>query len=181
MINSPLIENNMFDTLTFSKKMQNAGMTQNVAEQLAYSLLNFQNNQFENLLTKNEFKKFETEVRRNIENVKSDIQEVKNDIEEVKNDIEEVKNDIEEVKNDIEEVKNDIEDVKNDIEEVRWDIEEFRAEIKSIRFDFKNDVENLVSKKEFNLKMKNLELNITIKMGLMMASGIGILALLIKI
>ncbi len=153
MINSPLIENNMFDTLTFSKKMQNAGMTQNVAEQLAYSLLNFQNNQFENLLTKNEFKKFETEVRRNIENVKSDIQEVKNDIEEV----------------------------KNDIEEVRWDIEEFRAEIKSIRFDFKNDVENLVSKKEFNLKMKNLELNITIKMGLMMASGIGILALLIKI
>ena len=181
MINSPLIENNMFDTLTFSKKMQNAGMTQNVAEQLAYSLLNFQNNQFENLLTKNEFKKFETEVRRNIENVKSDIQEVKNDIEEVKNDIEEVKNDIEEVKNDIEDVKNDIEDVKNDIEEVRWDIEEFRAEIKSIRFDFKNDVENLVSKKEFNLKMKNLELNITIKMGLMMASGIGILALLIKI
>ena len=174
MINSPLIENNMFDTLTFSKKMQNAGMTQNVAEQLAYSLLNFQNNQFENLLTKNEFKKFETEVRRNIENVKSDIQEVKNDIEEVKNDIEEVKNDIEDV-------KNDIEDVKNDIEEVRWDIEEFRAEIKSIRFDFKNDVENLVSKKEFNLKMKNLELNITIKMGLMMASGIGILALLIKI
>ena len=167
MINSPLIENNMFDTLTFSKKMQNAGMTQNVAEQLAYSLLNFQNNQFENLLTKNEFKKFETEVRRNIEDVKSDIEEVKNDIEEVKNDIEEV--------------KNDIEDVKNDIEEVRWDIEEFRAEIKSIRFDFKNDVENLVSKKEFNLKMKNLELNITIKMGLMMASGIGILALLIKI
>ena len=146
MINSPLIENNMFDTLTFSKKMQNAGMTQNVAEQLAYSLLNFQNNQFENLLTKNEFKKFETEVRRNIEDVKSDIEEV-----------------------------------KNDIEEVRWDIEEFRAEIKSIRFDFKNDVENLVSKKEFNLKMKNLELNITIKMGLMMASGIGILALLIKI
>ena len=174
MINSPLIENNMFDTLTFSKKMQNAGMTQNVAEQLAYSLLNFQNNQFENLLTKNEFKKFETEVRRNIEDVKSDIEEVKNDIEEVKNDIEEVKNDIEDV-------KNDIEDVKNDIEEVRWDIEEFRAEIKSIRFDFKNDVENLVSKKEFNLKMKNLELNITIKMGLMMASGIGILALLIKI
>jgi septal ring factor EnvC (AmiA/AmiB activator) len=174
MINSPLIENNMFDTLTFSKKMQNAGMTQNLAEQLAYSLLNFQNNQFENLLTKNEFKKFEKEVRRDIEDVKSDIEEVKNDIEEVKNDIEEVKNDIEEVKNDIEEVK-------NDIEEVRWDIEEFRAEIKSIRFDFKNDVENLVSKKEFNLKMKNLELNITIKMGLIMASGIGILALLIKI
>ena len=29
--------------------------------------------------------------------------------------------------------------------------------------------------------MKNLELNITIKMGLIMASGIGILALLIKI
>ena len=160
MINSPLIENNMFDTLTFSKKMQNAGMTQNLAEQLAYSLLNFQNNQFENLLTKNEFKKFEKEVRRDIEDVKSDIEEVKNDIEEVKNDIEEV---------------------KNDIEEVRWDIEEFRAEIKSIRFDFKNDVENLVSKKEFNLKMKNLELNITIKMGLIMASGIGILALLIKI
>ncbi len=153
MINSPLIENNMFDTLTFSKKMQNAGMTQNLAEQLAYSLLNFQNNQFENLLTKNEFKKFEKEVRRDIEDVKSDIEEVKNDIEEV----------------------------KNDIEEVRWDIEEFRAEIKSIRFDFKNDVENLVSKKEFNLKMKNLELNITIKMGLIMASGIGILALLIKI
>ena len=146
MINSPLIENNMFDTLTFSKKMQNAGMTQNLAEQLAYSLLNFQNNQFENLLTKNEFKKFEKEVRRDIEDVKSDIEEV-----------------------------------KNDIEEVRWDIEEFRAEIKSIRFDFKNDVENLVSKKEFNLKMKNLELNITIKMGLIMASGIGILALLIKI
>jgi hypothetical protein len=153
MINSPLIEGHMFDTLTFSKKMQKAGMTQPIADQLAYGLLNFQVNQFENLLTKNEFRKFELEVRR----------------------------DIEEVKTDIIGVKNDIEGVKNDIELVRKDIEEFRGEIKSIRFDFKNEVENLVTKKEFNLKMQNLELNITIKMGIIMASDIGILALLIKL
>lgn len=164
----------MFDTLTFSKKMQKAGMTQPIADQLAYGLLNFQVNQFENLLTKNEFRKFELEVRR-------DIEEVKTDIIGVKNDIEGVKSDIEEIKSDIEGVKNDIEGVKNDIELVRKDIEEFRGEIKSIRFDFKNEVENLVTKKEFNLKMQNLELNITIKMGIIMASGIGILALLIKL
>ena len=59
MQNTPLIEKNMFNTLAFSKKMQNVGMTQAVSEELASTLLNMHVNQFENLLTKNEFCKFD--------------------------------------------------------------------------------------------------------------------------
>ena len=46
--------------------------------------------------------------------------------------------------------------------------------------EFKNEIEKMVTKVEFNEKIKNLELAITIKLGFIMVSGITILGLLIK-
>jgi len=120
-----LIEKNMFNTLAFSKKMQNVGMTQAVSEELASTLLNMHVNQFENLLTKNEFCKFEIEIKN--------------------------------------EIKKEIDGVRKEIDEV------------------KSELENFVTKKEFYAEMKNLSLNLTIKMGVIMTTGVGALGLLIKL
>ncbi len=125
MQNTPLIEKNMFNTLAFSKKMQNVGMTQAVSEELASTLLNMHVNQFENLLTKNQFCKFEIEIKK--------------------------------------EIKKEIDGVRKEIDEV------------------KNELENFVTKKEFYAEMKNLSLNLTIKMGVIMTTGVGALGLLIKL
>ncbi len=125
MQNTPLIEKNMFNTLAFSKKMQNVGMTQAVSEELASTLLNMHVNQFENLLTKNEFCKFENEIKN--------------------------------------EIKKEIDGVRKEIDEV------------------KSELENFVTKKEFYAEMKNLSLNLTIKMGVIMTTGVGALGLLIKL
>jgi hypothetical protein len=134
MQNTPLIEKNMFNTLAFSKKMQNVGMTQAVSEELASSLLNMHVNQFENLLTKNEFCKFENEIKNEMENFVT------------KNEFSRFEN----------EIKKDIDGIKK-------------------------EMENFVTKKEFYAETKNLSLNLTIKMGIIMTAGIGVLSLLLKL
>ncbi len=141
MLNTPLVEKNMFNTLVFSKKMQNVGMSQEVAEELSSALLNIHINQFENLLTKKEFSIFESDIKKNIDEVKN---EMENFI----------------TKKEFSRFENEI---KKDIDEV------------------KNEMENFVTKKEFYAETKNLSLNITIKMGIIMTTGIGALALLIKL
>ena len=134
MQNTPLIEKNMFNTLAFSKKMQNVGMTQAVSEELASTLLTMHVNQFENLLTKNEFCKFEIEIRKEIDWVKKEIENFV---------------------------------TKNEFSRFETDI--------------KKEMENFVTKKEFYAEMKNLSLNLTIKMGVIMTTGVGALGLLIKL
>ncbi len=141
MQNTPLIEKNMFNTLAFSKKMQNVGMTQAVSEELASTLLNMHVNQFENLLTKNEFCKFEIEIKNEMENFVT------------KNEFSRFEN----------EIKKEIDGVRKEIDEV------------------KSEMENFVTKKEFYAEMKNLSLNLTIKMGVIMTTGVGALGLLIKL
>ena len=125
MQNSPFVENNSFNTLAFSKKMQNVGMAQEVAEELESTFFNMHINQFENLLTKNEFCKFENEIKH--------------------------------------EIKHEIDGVKKEIDGI------------------KSEMENFVTKKEFYAETKNLSLNITIKMGIIMTAGIGVLSLLLKL
>jgi archaellum component FlaC len=132
MQNSPFVENNSFNTLAFSKKMQNVGMTKEVAEELASTFFNMHINQFENLLTKNEFCKFENEIKH-------------------------------EIKHEIDGVKKEIDGVKKEIDGI------------------KSEMENFVTKKEFYAETKNLSLNITIKMGIIMTAGIGVLSLLLKL
>ena len=149
MLNTPLVENNMFNTLAFSKKMQNVGMTQKVAEELATTLFNLHLNQFENLLTKKEFSRFEGEIKKEIDGVKYEIDGVKKEIDVVKHEIDGVKHEIDGVKHEIDGVK--------------------------------REMENFITKKEFYAETKNLSLNLTIKMGIIMTAGIGVLSLIIKL
>ena len=163
MLNSPLVENNMFNTLAFSKKMQNVGMTQEVAEELASTLFNLHLNQFENLLTKKEFSRFEGEIKKEIDGVKYEIDGVKKEIDGVKHEIDGVKHEIDGVKHEIGGVKKEIDGVKREIDGV------------------KREMENFVTKKEFYAETKNLSLNLTIKMGIIMTAGISVLSLILKL
>jgi molecular chaperone DnaK (HSP70) len=141
MLQSPIVENNpMFDTLSFSKKMQKAGMTEMIADELAYSLRDMHSNHFESLLTKEEFQKFEKEIRSEIEDIRSEIDGLL----------------------------------------TKEEFQKFEKEIRSEIENIHNEFEKMVTKKEFDIKIKNLELSITIKMGLIMATGISVLGLMIK-
>jgi hypothetical protein len=141
MFSSPLFENNMFNTLAFFKKMQNVGMTQEIAEELALTFLNINNNQFENLVNKQDFSKFEIEIKSEIAEIKSEIAEIKLDM-------------------------------KNFV--TKQEFFEFKNEIKS-------EMANFITKKEFYAEMKNLSLNLAVKLGIIMTTGIGALGLLIKL
>ena len=170
MLNTPLVENNMFNTLAFSKKMQNVGMTEKVAEELAITLFNLHLNQFENLLTKKEFSRFEGEIKKEIDGVKYEIDGVKKEIDVVKHEIDGVKHEIDGVKREIDGVKHEIDGVKHEIDGVKREID-----------GVKREMENFITKKEFYAETKNLSLNLTIKMGIIMTAGIGVLSLIIKL
>jgi len=165
MHKTPLFENNMFNTLAFSKKMQNVGMTKEIAEELSSTLFNIHINQFENLLTKNEFCKFENEIKHEIDGVKKEIDQFENLL--TKNEFCKFEN----------EIKHEIDGVKKEIDGVKKEIDGVKKEIDGI----KNEMENFITKKEFYAETKNLSLNITIKMGIIMATGIGVLSLILKL
>ena len=66
---------------------------------------------------------------------------------------------------------------KRDIEELKRDIEELKRDIKGL----KRDIEGLKrDMKEIEFKIKELESKLTIKLGIMLAVGITLLAVLIK-
>ena len=138
MLQSPLINDlNMFDTLSFSQKMQKAGMTEILANEMAFTLRDMNVGHFNALLTRQEFKNFEKEICFEIEEIRGEMENLVTKT-------------------------------------------EFKNFEKEIRVEFKNEIEKMVTKTEFNTKIKNLELNITIKMGAIMATGIGILTMIIK-
>ena len=152
MLQSPLINDlNMFDTLSFSQKMQKAGMTELLANELAYTLRDMNVGHFNTLLTREEFKNFEKEMRFEIEEIRDEMKNLVTKTE-----------------------------FQNFEKEMRKEIEYIHDDIQEIRVEFKNEIEKMVTKTEFNTKIKNLELNITIKMGVIMATGIGILTMIIK-
>ena len=143
MPQTPIINDlNMFDTLSFSQKMQKSGMTEILANELAFSLRDMNVNHFDLLLTREEFQRFEKEIRNDFYNFEKEIHA--------------------------------------EIDEVRNDIDEVRHEVKEVRIEFKNEIEKLVTKTEFNTKIKNLELSITIKMGVIVTAGISVLGMMIK-
>ena len=125
----------MLDTLSFSQKMQKSGMTEILANELAFSLRDMNVNHFDLLLTREEFQRFEKEIRNDFYNFEK---------------------------------------------EIHAEIDEVRHEVKEVRIEFKNEIEKLVTKTEFNTKIKNLELSITIKMGFIMTAGISVLGMMIK-
>ena len=159
MLKSPLIENlTMFDTLSFSKKMQKVGMTELLANELAYTLRDMNVGHFNTLLTREEFKNFEKEICFEIEEIRGEVKEVRD---EMKNLV----------------TKTEFQNFEN---EMRKEIEYIHDDIQEIRVEFKNEIEKMVTKTEFNTKIKNLELNITVKMGAIMVAGISVLTMIIK-
>ena len=183
----------MLDTLSFSQNMQQAGMAKEIADMLAFNLKNLQINQLENLLTKNEFRIFEKEMHYFQTNMNDFRNETKiffeNFKQETKADSMDFKN---EVRADIADFKNE---VRTEIRELKTEIAEFKKEIKTEMVEFKNEVradiaefkeeinnkiENLVSKKEFYSELNKLNLNLTIRLGTIMVTGMGILGFFLK-
>ena len=172
MLQSPLINDlNMFDTLSFSQKMQKAGMTEILANEMAFTLRDMNVGHFNKLLTRQEFKNFEKEICFEIEEIRGEMENLVTKTE-FKNFEKEIRIEMENLV-----TKTEFQNFEN---EMRKEIEYIHDDIQEIRVEFKNEIEKMVTKTEFNTKIKNLELNITIKMGAIMAAGISILTMIIK-
>ena len=186
MLKSPLIENlTMFDTLSFSQKMQKVGMTELLANELAYTLRDMNVGHFNTLLTREEFKNFEKEICFEIEEIRGEVKEVRDEMKnlvtktEFQNFEKEIRFEIEEIRGEMKNLVTKTE-FQNFEKEMRQEIEYIHDDIQEIRVEFKSEIEKMVTKTEFNTKIKNLELNITIKMGAIMVAGIGVLTMIIK-
>jgi hypothetical protein len=201
----------MLDTLSFSKNMQQAGMEKNIADMLALNLKNLQINQLENLLTKNEFRIFEKEMRHFQVSMYEFRQEIKEDFllfkQETKSENSQFRQEIkaendqfkQEIKAEIaefkQEIKAEIAEFKQEIraeiaefkQEIKAEIIELKADIAEFKQEINNKIETLVTKIEFNSELDKLTLKLTIRLGTIMLTGIGIasatcsiIALLIK-
>ncbi len=168
----------MLDTLSFSQNMQQAGMDKNIADMLALNLKNLQINQLENLLTKNEFRIFEKEMRHFQVSMYEFRQEMIDFKKEIKEDFLLFK---QETKSENSQFRQEIK-AENDQfkQEIKAEIAEFKQEIN-------NKIETLVTKIEFNSELDKITLKLTIRLGTIMLTGIGIasatcsiIALLIK-
>ena len=170
------------DTLVFSKNMQKAGMSQKLSEQLAVNLKLMQFSFIETLVTKDEFRIFKKEVSFEIKDLRENVKGLQNDIKDLRNDMKDLRNDTKDLQSDMRDMQKDMHEFKN---EIRQDMQEFKKEIKQDMQEFKNEIrgeiENLVSKKEFYSEMKNLSLNLTVKLGIIMGAGITIIGILTKI
>jgi len=159
------------DTLVFSKNMQKAGMSQKLSEQLAVNLKLMQFSFIETLVTKDEFRIFKKEVSFEIKDLRENVKGLQNDIKDLRNDMKDLRNDIKDLQSDMRDMQKDMHEFKN---EIKQDMQEFKKEIRG-------EIENLVSKKEFYSEMKNLSLNLTVKLGIIMGAGITIIGILTKI
>jgi peptidoglycan hydrolase CwlO-like protein len=181
------------DTLVFSKNMQKAGMSQKISEQLAVNLKLMQFSFIETLLTKDEFRIFKKEVSFEIKDLRENVKGLQNDIKDLRNDMRDLRNDMKDLQSDMRDMQKDMQEFKSEIRqemqefksEIRQEMQEFKKEIKQEMQEFKKEIrgeiENLVSKKEFYSEMKNLSLNLTVKLGIIMGAGITIIGILTKI
>ena len=127
-----------FDTLSYAKRLQSSGFTQEQAEVQAETFFDIVQDQ---LISKRDMFELERNLKLDIENVRLEIANVKKDL---MVDIESVRLEIANVKKDltvdIENVRLEIANVKKDL---TVDIENVRLEIANVKKDLTIDIENI--------------------------------------
>jgi hypothetical protein len=156
---------------------------------------NFQNNMDDfKKESKADTSQLRQEVRADISELRTEIsdfkKEVKTDISELRTEIfdfkKEIKLEMHEFKN---EIKTEMHEFKNEIKtemhelkiEVRTDIAKLRTEMGEFKEEINNKIECLVTKKEFYSELNKLSLNLTIRLGTIMITGIGIISFFLKL
>ena len=89
------------DTLQFSRRMQKAGLKQEVADELAEALKEAGDKSIENLVTKDDLKIFKSEIKSEIGTLKSEIGTLKSEIGIIRSEIKTLEHFIELAKKDV--------------------------------------------------------------------------------
>ena len=126
---------------------------------------------------------FKKEVKTDISELRTEIFEFKK---EVKTDISELRTEIvdfkKEIKTEMHEFKKEIKTEMHEFKiEVRTDIAELRTEMGEFKEEINNKIECLVTKKEFYSELNKLSLNLTIRLGTIMITGMGIISFFLKL
>ena len=165
-----------FDTLSFAKRLTEAGEKPAVAEAHAPSS------------RKMPLKEFVMDTIA----TKADIREVGEEIEDLRDAIGDVRGGLNEVRGEIKEIRQEIGDIRGEIKEVRGEIKEIRSEAKDFREEFlsfrKEVSERFATKDELRHEIgflrKDIDamgLKLTVRMGGMLAIAVGAVATLGKV
>jgi len=219
-----------YNNLNFSLKLQNAGLADNIANEIAKCLDDLNSNNFNEFVTKNRFEKFSNQIINQIQNsmpkdefqafknctdlhieiIRDDLKEFKDEIRTeinlIRTDLKEFKIEIRmnmenfkiDIHKDIKEFKDEIraeidliriemkefkDEIRAEINLIRIEMKEFKIEIRKDMKEFKEKIYNIIEKLkiEFSQNLKNLELNLTVKLGMIVATRIGIVGLMTKL
>jgi predicted nucleic acid-binding Zn-ribbon protein len=143
-----------FDTLSFAKRLTEAGEKPAVAEAHAMALKEFV---METIATK------------------ADLRELRTEIEDVRDEIQDLRGELKDVRGEIQEGRGEIQQVRG---ELRGEIQDFRKEVEE-RFATKHELRH-----EIGLLRKDIDamgLKLTVRMGGMLAVAVGAVAALGKV
>ena len=153
----------VFDTLQYANKLKAAGVSEKQAEIQAETLAEIVDN---NLITKQDIKELELKTEQTRTDLQRDIKGLDLKIEQVKTDLQK---DIKGLDLKIEQVKTDL---QRDIKGLDLKIEQVKASLQSKIEQFKTDLQR---------DIKELELRMTVKLGGILVSSLGLLLLLMKL
>ncbi|GDX36267.1 hypothetical protein LBMAG18_07780 [Alphaproteobacteria bacterium] len=186
-----------FDTLTFSKNMIKVGMDKKISDELALNIngletMNSENIKFCYQATENDFNLFKIEFKKDIDDLKLEIVEIKKEIKDLKNEIKDLRNEFNNLGKDVLIMRNEMTLFKIEIrqemqdfkDEIRKDMQDFKSEInltlKSFKDEFDLKISKMATKEELHNELQKLSMSMTIRMGIIMSAGIGIISYLIK-
>ena len=197
-----------FDTLTFSKNMIKVGMDKKISDELALNIngletINSENIKFCYQATENDFNFFKIEFKKDIDDLKLEIVEIKKEIKDLKNEIKDLRNEFNNLSKDFLimrnemtlfkiEIRQEMQDFKDEIRKemldfknkIRREIQDFKSEInltlKTFKDEFDLKISKMATKEELHNELQKLSMSMTIRMGIIMSAGIGIIGYLIK-
>ena len=197
-----------FDTLTFSKNMIKVGMDKKISDELALNIngletMNSENIEFCYQATENDFNLFKIEFKKDIDDLKLEIVEIKKEIKDLKNEIKDLRNEFNNLNKDFLimrnemtlfkiEIRQEMQDFKDEIRKemldfknkIRREIQDFKSEInltlKTFKDEFDLKISKMATKEELHNELQKLSMSMTIRMGIIMSTGIGIIGYLIK-
>ncbi len=149
-----------FDTLSFAKRLTEAGEKPAVAEAHAMALKEFV---METIATKADLRELRTEI----EDVRDEVQDLRGELKDARGEIQEVRGEIQAVRGEL----------RSEIQDVRGELKEFRKEVEE-RFATKDELRH-----EIGLLRKDIDamgLKLTVRMGGMLAVAVGAVTALSK-
>ena len=156
----------MIQVLKYTEELEKVGFTTDQAKKSVQLWMDLMD---QNLATIHDFREHYLMTKNDLKDVQNDIKNLKA---ELQNEIKSVRIEMKDLKT---ELQTEIKAVRIEIKDLKT---ELQTEIKDLKTELQTEIKDL--KSEFHSEMKDLEHRLTIRLGIMLASGIGIISAVIS-